>query len=457
MVESLKTLMIGKVECDYEEKEIPKMKCRLFQGYQNIAFAVESNCWLCSYLQEIVKQLLGPSRYQFRLIKLHRDKIVSDLSACMDELKQMAESIRSKEKTRKSEEGEKRQKAKIKAQSPKGVVDYTGALERFQNYIKENDPKEDFPIANKDDPWDRGKQIQKILCDVPIILQLHPTFWEDSSFLIWQLWRLHGNYTRIYRQNWEIFQTSPIDEPWKELNKADGLLVSRVAKKIKSRIPKFKEVGGVELLRKISGDTDAKNFDEFKISLATSRDLFNLILWMERLLSLEISPSRGERFIDWKWRFSTVENSVNNLKYDIDRLLNPTILYKSSLEKSLRRSLYKSLEGVMTCTFISPTSRFPLGLFGLTPGLIIQEHLTEDHLRVIWPPQGGRPRQWALNLLIYELSGLISDADIIRLRVLKENPYQRIVGIKKTVTKWIGAAWPIYQSYFYPGPPTNFT
>jgi hypothetical protein len=267
---------------------------------------------------------------------------------------------------------------------------------------------------------------------------------------------LHGNYTRIYRQNWEIFQTSPIDEAWEELNKADGLLISRVAKKIKSRIRKFKEAGGVELLRKISGDSYAKNFREFEISLATPGDLLNLMLWRERLLSFEISPNEGERFIDWKRRFSTVENSVNNLNFDIHRLLYPTILYESSLEKSSRRGLCKSLEGVMTCTFISPTSRFPLGLFQLGPGLLVHEHLAEDHMRVIWPPQGGRPRQWALNLLIYELSGLISDADIICLGLLKENPYQRIVGIRKTVNKWIGAAWPIYQSYFYPDSP-NFT
>lgn len=234
------------------------------------------------------------------------------------------------------------------------------------------------------------------------IHEVHFTFWEDEKFIQWQLMRLNDEYQ-------------------KDLNDVFGV------------------------------------WDEYLIATDKKDEMEPNL----RMFEEDCPPEPGDTFEEWRKQYQGEMDSHIYLKFQIDQRHQILQVYKD--KKSLKqytddyigfrdragkRILWSPFDyNLMNPPPISYDIRFPY------PDLLDQLPSWRDETK----KKPGRPKDWKLDLFVYEMSLYegIKDSDIARSVFNKElstQIYNRISDIKKRIGKAVTQSYPLP-----PYPPMEFT
>jgi hypothetical protein len=287
-------------------------------------------------------------------------------------------------------------------------------LRHFRNYIGEYDLKEVFPIENDQDTL--GKEIHKILSEVPLILSLHYSFWENPLFLKWQILRLNKKYQETTLKMW-------------------GPLINWIEQEIPGGVAGFDpSEPNPKIIKKWQREkTDIFNYTTLR---GLQKHIFALI---------EVRPNPGENFSDWNDRLSCVQDMYTKLLNITDLYCNSTqslLTNDDSIFNESQKQIIKNYFKYLDILPIPYQIRFPLPF-------ILKKMIPK------FKKGQGTKANWARNLLFHELLKKIYKMDISRLFYEDniQHPYRgksgqnlyiaRIGRIEKTISKTINAALPI--------------
>jgi len=279
------------------------------------------------------------------------------------------------------------------------VIDNSKLLRHFKKLTQQYDLRTVFSIVDNEDP------LKRILNDIPLVLELHNSFWEDPHFRAWQCLRLNKQYRVQCLNKWK-----PFIKWGKEQLSPDNTL----------------SIGKLLDLKKI----EENRTKEIDYVLVGSLCLLSCFL-------MEIYPNHGEKFNDWKDRLSEVER----LRWNAMITTNMSLyMCRSEMDRISGEQIFDKYLEAINFMPLRYEIRFPL------PSLL-KERVMPDPPSVRGNPQFKQ--NLARNLLVFELSEFLRDKDIKFLLGIhgtrselddKDSSFSHLSRIRKTVRKSIEGA-----------------